>query len=215
MKHWLPYTIAALASTLAVAPASAAITMNIQAFIDGRDLLVIQGNTMQWHHLDYAAVGRILHADGSGRNDPTIISTALDGVADLTNYNWYPDWPEPVPAEIRYPAFSSVFTGLSPSFPMQDYHAALSIVTAREHLSIFQQPSAANGYTLVLDFNDDRSGGAVWYEANITLADGPGGGDPPPGTVPEPSTWAMLVLGFAGIGVASRRAVRRRAAGPR
>ena len=30
-------------------------------------------------------------------------------------------------------------------------------------------------------------------------------------TVPEPSTWAMLALGFAGIGVAARRSARRRA----
>jgi hypothetical protein len=40
-----------------------------------------------------------------------------------------------------------------------------------------------------------------------------GAGLPPPGSVPEPSTWAMLLLGFAGLGfVGYRRAARGHAA---
>ena len=34
------------------------ITLEVQALIDGIDQLIIQGNTLQWHHLDFAAVGR-------------------------------------------------------------------------------------------------------------------------------------------------------------
>jgi PEP-CTERM motif len=40
-----------------------------------------------------------------------------------------------------------------------------------------------------------------------------GGGSPPPAPVPEPSTWAMLLLGFVGLGyVGYRRAREPRAA---
>ena len=34
-------------------------------------------------------------------------------------------------------------------------------------------------------------------------------GLPPPGTVPEPSTWAMMLIGFAGLGFAGYRASRK------
>lgn len=41
----------------------------------------------------------------------------------------------------------------------------------------------------------------------------PGGGDV--GGVPEPATWAMMLLGFAGVGYGARRARRRRIGSPR
>jgi hypothetical protein len=67
------------------------ITIDIQAFIDGRDQLIIQGNTLQWDHIDYAAVGRYL-----GANEPTIITTTLNGVTQLNQTDWYPTWPEKI-----------------------------------------------------------------------------------------------------------------------
>ena len=63
--------------------------VDIEAMIDGRDLLIIQGDTLQWHHLDYAAVGRHL-----GANEPTIISTWLGDTLVMDQVNWIPDWPE-------------------------------------------------------------------------------------------------------------------------
>jgi PEP-CTERM motif len=51
---------------------------------------------------------------------------------------------------------------------------------------------------------------------SIRLSDGVANGvAPPPGGVPEPSTWAMLILGFAGIGLAGYRRARELAAGAR
>src|SRR5262249_46783369 len=44
---------------------SSTFIIDIKAFIDGRDLLIIKNGTLQWDHLDYAAVGRH-NGDGSG-----------------------------------------------------------------------------------------------------------------------------------------------------
>jgi len=201
---WLNSGLFFACASLTSPAAADVITLDVRAFTDGRDLLIIRGNSLQWDHLDYAAVGR--HSEGviGGRNDPTIISTATNGIPVLTNFNWYPDWPEPPPAEIRYPAYSSVFSGLSPSFPSQDYGVTLDVVSARDQLSIYSLPSAGNGYALTLDFNDDPSGGPVWYEARATI------NTSGKSAVPEPSTWAMFVLGFFGIGCAARRTMSKR-----
>ena len=117
-------------------------TLEIRAFIDGRDQLIIKGDTLQWHHFDHAAVGRWL-----GSNDVTTITTTLDGVTVLDHVNWIPDWPEPPPAEIRYEATSSVFTGLSPALPQSPMSVSLEIFQARYRLEVIQQPTALNNYT--------------------------------------------------------------------
>lgn len=61
----------------AVAPTGGLI--RVQAWVDGRSQLVLQGDTARWHHFDYAAPGRLGFA-----NAPTTI----DGV----------DWSTPASA---------------------------------------------------------------------------------------------------------------------
>jgi PEP-CTERM motif len=62
--------------------------------------------------------------------------------------------------------------------------------------------SSAIGYTSELTFfSASNSGGGIWIEEQVAA-------------VPEPSTWAMLLIGFAGIGVASYRRSRRLSAKP-
>ena len=56
-------------------------------------------------------------------------------------------------------------------------------------------------------FNTGDTGG--WEVASATGADSGTGGVG--GAIPEPSTWAMMLLGFAGLGYASYRASRRAA----
>ena len=92
-----------------------AVVYEIEARIDGRDFLYVRADTLQWYHQDFAAVGR-----HEGINEPTIISSWLNGVQQMDHVAWIPDWPEPPPAEIRYPAWSSVFSGLTPSLPQAD-----------------------------------------------------------------------------------------------
>jgi hypothetical protein len=141
-------------------------TFEIDAFIDGRDQLIVQGGTLQWDHLDFAAVGR--NSAGNG-NEPTVITTSLNGVTQLDHFDWYPSWPEPPPAEIRYQALSSVFSGLLPALPSTAATVTLNVISARDSLSIYQYPTAANSNTLILDFNDDQSSGPAWYDALVTV----------------------------------------------
>jgi len=140
------------------------ITLDITAYIDGRDQLIIHGNTLQWHHFDFAAVGR-----WGGANLPTTLSTTLDGAPVLTNFNWIPDWPLPPPNEIRFEALSSVFSGLIPNLPDSSITVTLAPIQARDSVSIVQSPSVSNGQTLIVEFNDDPSGGPAYYEVLLTI----------------------------------------------
>ena len=145
-------------------PPTSRITYDIQAYIDGADILVIQGGTLQWQHQSFAAVGR-----HEGANQPTVISAWRDGVKVMDSVNWIPEWPEPPPAEIRYPALSSVFTGLAPELPNGPMTVTLTRPRARGNLDIAQYPEFGNSYQMELAFDDDSPLGADWYEAQITV----------------------------------------------
>ncbi len=139
------------------------VTIEIEALIDGTDLLIIKRNTLQWHHLEWAAVGR-----HDGRDEPTIISTTTDERTVMDRVLWIPNWEEDPPAQIKTEAFSSTFTGLEPSLPGAPMSVHLTPIRSRNTTSIHQQPSAENDYTLIVQFNDP-SGGDDWYIARITI----------------------------------------------
>ena len=102
MKMLINFIIALFMAFLLGTIAHAQMFIDIEAHIDGRDQLIINRKTLQWHHFDNAAVGR-----HDGANSPTIISTAEN------QFEWIPDWPDqpPPPDEIRLEAFSAVFSG--------------------------------------------------------------------------------------------------------
>ena len=82
------------------------------------------------------------------------IDTALNGTSVLST-GWQPTWPagyspgDFVPAGVT----SSVFGGLSAALSSSAVTATLTVLEARYQLSIAQQPSAANDWTLILGFN--------------------------------------------------------------
>jgi hypothetical protein len=154
---------------------------DVTGYIDTSDYLIIQGSTLQWHHTDPggAAVGR--HA---GNNFPTVISSTLDGVADMSGYDWTPTWPDPVPNEIRFDAFSSVLDTLSPAVPTSGpLSVAISVVSGRGSLIINQLPTDGNGDTTIIEFKDGFDGSAN-LDGLITISQ-----------VPEPGSIAILGIG--------------------
>ena len=54
------------------------ITLEISALIDGRDQLIIQGDTLQWHHFDFAAVGRHLGKTAYSSDIAPVLPSALN-----------------------------------------------------------------------------------------------------------------------------------------
>jgi hypothetical protein len=129
--------------------------------IDGRDHLIIRGSTLQWQYDEYTAVGDF-RPDCA--KQATSVRAAIDGAPALS-VDWFPIWSPDPPA---CGALSASFTGLDPAFPASA-NVTLTPLQARGSISISQFPSAANGWTLVLEFNDDQESGAAVYAAQVTV----------------------------------------------
>jgi dipeptidyl aminopeptidase/acylaminoacyl peptidase len=140
--------------------------LEVSAFIDGRSQMVVRDGSIYWHHFDYAAPGR--HADGPGGNVPT----TFNGNA------WYPIWPgdppdhdpaDPIDNEVRCGDCTTLDKYLTaPPLAAKEQVVALNAVDARGEVTIVQQPSAENDFTLIVEFDDNLPIGPAWY--SIVLA---------------------------------------------
>jgi hypothetical protein len=160
------------------------VTITVSSYIDGEDYLYIQGDTLQWETISDTPVGDPRFDVPSTTTD---VSTTLNG-NPVQSFDWQP---------VYQPSsnFTYVYTGLSPSLPSTPTSVSLAVLEGRESLTILQQPSALNGETLILDFNDggpnpDFNGAAV-YTAQLTFNS--------LSSAPLPSTWTMLIAGFVGL----------------
>lgn len=138
------------------------ITMTFTVCIDGRDELIVQGNTLKWQYLDFEPVG----ASSNCPDNTTLISTALNGTPVMNSVPWLPLYPTtPIfSGELTLP-----FTSLSPGLPSSPMTATLTVLQARDSLTMTEFPSSANGGTMILDFNDDPSPGAAIYSGKVTI----------------------------------------------
>jgi len=172
------------------AQATNTLVFDITGLIDTADFLIIHGGTLQWHHTGSgAAVGR-----HSGANDPTTISTSLDGVALMSQVAWIPTWPQPPPNEIRFDAFSSIFSPLTPALSSGGIvSVSATAISGRGDVTITQMPAAANDFTLIAQFADGFSGAAS-LGGQITIV-----------AVPEPASWLLLIAGSAMVFFVRRR----------
>ncbi|MBK7878647.1 MAG: hypothetical protein IPJ77_23565 [Planctomycetes bacterium] len=133
--------------------------VRVRAWIDGRSRIVLQGDTAQWQHFDWAAPGR-LNCDTGTAIEPTILSGAT----------WYPNWPDAESCENRDCGCSSdLFTGLVPSLPASNFSIALHVVQSRGATMIAEYPSVTNGWRVVIEFDDGSPGGADWYEVDVVF----------------------------------------------
>jgi len=155
------------------------VTLDFTAEIDGQSLLLIQGNTLQWQNVSFCAPGQHTNSCGDS-NLPTTITTTDNGVTVMSAYQWYPTWPSGNSGSVD----SSIFAGLDPGLPATALTVALTVEEARESLTIDQQPTAANGYQLVLDFDDVNEGSSAYYEGQLSFTT--------QAPVPEPASWLLL-----------------------
>jgi hypothetical protein len=141
-------------------PLAAQASIHVLAQIDGRSRLVLVGDTAQWQHFDFAAPGRI-DCDTGFPIQPTQINGA----------DWWPSWPDLATCENRDcgGCTSDVLAGIAPVLPNTDYQVLLNVLQARGSVAIVEYPDAANGYRVVLEFNDNGNGGADWYEVDLSV----------------------------------------------
>ncbi len=160
---------------------AALITLDVQAYIDGRDRLHFQGGSLWWEHFDYAVVGRHV---GNFTTDLTVDSNPT--------INWLPNWPgHPYPDQIYSTyAVSDPYTGLSPALPATAQNVNFYPINVRSSAGIVEYPSAANAYTLVVEFNDNSWGGSAWYEVKLEYN---------AAVVPLPPTVLLLGSGLLGL----------------
>jgi hypothetical protein len=113
----------------------AADSFTVSAQIDGHSQLIIKPDQVYWQHLLYARPGRHL------TNLPTLLSTC----------GWFPQWPD---ANDSGPARSASL----PVTASLTTNITLAKELGRGSVEVVQQPTMANGYTLVIDFNDWADG---------------------------------------------------------
>jgi len=166
--------IAAFCIFLLTAPVARAAVMvyDINAWIDTTDYLIIHNSTLQWEHTTSGSPA----GTHSGPH-PTVISSTLDGIPQMSAVNWNQTWPSPLPSD----AFSSIFSPLTPALTNSDDLVASVIkVSGRGTPSIFQQPSLSNDYTLIVQFTDGFNSSA-FLDAQITV-------------VPEPNIIGIIAV---------------------
>jgi hypothetical protein len=166
----------ALATFVLARPVRATTTAyDIDAWIDTTDYLYVHGNTLQWEHNTSGAP-----AGTHGGDEPTVISSTINGATEMDNVNWDQTWPSPLPSD----AYSSTFTSLDPPLSTTGSEfATVSKISGRGTPSIFQEPSAANGDTLIVQFTDGFNS-AAFLDAQITVS-----------PAPEPASGLIASLG--------------------
>jgi hypothetical protein len=184
----------ALSTAFSSAARAGTTTLDITVDTDGRDDLIIHGNTLQWEHFDYTPVGLVAAADKD-----TNLTTTTNGVTDLYSVGWLPTWPDGTASG----DLSSVFTSLAPAAPTGPAAVTLTVESARDSLTLAQAPTAANDYTTILDFNDDPAPGYVPYEAKLTYVTAN-----PVDLPPAAASGAFTMAGIAGAALIRRRVAK-------
>jgi hypothetical protein len=128
-------------------------SIRVTAQIDGRSQLWLNGNLAQWRHFDYSAPGKW------NGNFPTTIN----------GYDWYPEWP----GGMGWGSSSSFYDGVSPELPASDLPITVDVIEGRGVVTVVQQRTADNGYSAIIEFDDNIPFGAGIYTVEILFGSPP------------------------------------------
>lgn len=125
--------------------------VTILSLIDGSDVLKIRENELWFEHRNFVLPGKWSdHSDASG-NEPTYINTEA----------WAPKWNGDV---------SLPFAAKARLFPEgSQFDVRLVTPQDRGSVTILEQPSAQNNFTLSILLDDDFAPGAAWYQVELRL----------------------------------------------
>src|SRR5581483_9616890 len=112
--------------------------------IDGRSDLILIGDTVHWHHFDYAA-----------QTGPTY----------LNGTSWVPTWPNPGENRDCH-CDSSTYTGLAPPVPT-DIQTAKLVPTGDG--CRYSCTLTATSERLIVHFNDNPPPGGAWYQVRVDV----------------------------------------------
>ncbi|MHA2248865.1 MAG: fibronectin type III domain-containing protein [Candidatus Kariarchaeaceae archaeon] len=123
-----------------------------KSYIDGLDQIRLQGNKLWIDHKEYQLPGRLFYPD---ENFPTYVN----------GFEWYPNWPYEDPREQTCDALIG-----KTLIPEMNWEYSLSPIAVRDEgsVSILENPSQLNNFTLIIEIDDINEGAAFWYEFNIT-----------------------------------------------
>ncbi len=130
-------------------PTGVTLPLTVRAEIDGRSELRLQGQFIWWHHYEFEAPGMW------GDDQPTF----------LNDEEWWPMWPFD---ELAFCNCSSTRESLL-AVPIKSDGSEVSIsnIQGRGLVQITEQPSAANDYTVRIEFSDPLPDRA-WTSVTIT-----------------------------------------------
>ena len=128
-------------------PGAVANIVTVKACIDGSDWLYVKGTSLWWVHRNHAKVGQ--HS-----NCGSFTYTVVDGT------NWSHSWSGNT---------TNTYSGMATRLPATaTLSVSVSNAQGRGSISVAQQPSASNGYTAAVLFNDDGPGGAASYQMTLS-----------------------------------------------
>ena len=144
-------TLAVFVTSLMLSPFTFAASFKVRAQIDAHSQLVVRRDSPYWHHLIYVRPG--LH----DCRCPTLIN----------GYPWTPIWlKEIAELDLTDPPVDSKPLDISASFSASG--VAIAEVLGRGRVAVAQQPTAANDFTLIVDFDDIKEGGAAFYDLTLS-----------------------------------------------
>ena len=175
---WLTTLLFGIILLIGCARAAHATTViiTVTAWEDGTDNFNYQGGNLWITHQAY--------------QNPTniTVTTVQDGVTVQNNVAFNPTWNG---------STSSDFS-LVPALPLAPMTTSLTVISARDYMTLTQSPDATNNYTTIVNFNDGPSGGAAWYTSQLTYTFA---------ALPEPPIACLLLSALALPAILRRRRV--------
>jgi hypothetical protein len=125
--------------------------LTILSLIDGSDVLKIRGNEVWFEHRNFVLPGKWVDDSDASGNEPTYINSEA----------WTPKWSGDV--SLPYAAKARLLPEGS------QFDVRLVTPHDRGSVTILQQPSAQNSFTLSILLDDDSASGAAWYQVEVRL----------------------------------------------
>ena len=124
--------------------AAGLLTWQVRVRMDGQSRLILKGDTMRWHHLDWVV---------PGRQDNANLPTMVNGKP------WFPVWPDGDGWRNNFGlCTSSLRRGLKPALPRRPADVYLGVLEGRGAVRLIDAPCPDNDFALTVELDDWQNG---------------------------------------------------------